>query len=258
MDTLDGSREGSVDTGGPTREFLTLLMRAILASRFFVGPEDSKHLSLDSIGLNRGTYVSIGKMIAICIVHGGVGPYVFSARLLCQLTGEPAPPVDVMEIDDEELRSQILKIQQASTILEVHAAIASAASNLALLGSLTVIRTMSDRDEVLESALKFYLDKRLHVPLQQLRQGLECLGVLQAAVGSTALRRLFSGGPPAPLTAEQVMNMFAVNYSVRGSSRRSEEERAVGYWRDWLIDVEGRNGQRVPGETVKRRLFLNS
>ena len=63
--------------------------------------------------------------------------------------------------------------------------------------------------------------------------------MLQAAVGSTALRSLFSGGPPAPLTAEQVMNMFAVNYSVRGSSRRSEEERAVGYWRDWLIDVEG-------------------
>ncbi|KAK0137416.1 Zinc finger MYM-type protein 1 [Merluccius polli] len=30
--------------------------------------------------------------------------------------------------------------------------------------------------------------------------------------------------------------MFAVNFSVRGSSRRSEEERAVGYWRDWLID----------------------
>ena len=60
-------------------------------------------------GLNRGTYVSIGKMIGICFVHGGVGPYVFSARLLCQLTGEPAPPVDVMEIDDEELRSQILR-----------------------------------------------------------------------------------------------------------------------------------------------------
>ena len=63
--------------------------------------------------------------------------------------------------------------------------------------------------------------------------------MLQAAVGSTALPKLFSGGPPAPLTAEQVINMFAVNFSVRGSSRRSEEERAVSYWRDWLIDVEG-------------------
>ncbi|KAK0137639.1 hypothetical protein N1851_026170 [Merluccius polli] len=114
-------------------------MRAILASRFFVGPDDSKHLSLDSIG---------------------VGPYVFSERLLCQLTGEPAPPVDVMEIDDEDLKT---------TIQEVHAAIASAASNLALLGSLTVIRSMSDTDEVVESALKFYLENRLHVPLQQWR-----------------------------------------------------------------------------------------
>ncbi|CAL8311620.1 unnamed protein product [Arctogadus glacialis] len=27
--------------------------------------------------------------------------------------------------------------------------------------------------------------------------------------------------------------------SLTPPSRRSEEERAVGYWRDWLIDVEG-------------------
>ncbi|CAB1425904.1 unnamed protein product [Pleuronectes platessa] len=52
------------------------------------------------------------------------------------------------------------------------------------------------------------------------------------------------------------MNMFAINYSVRGSSRRSEEERAVGYWRDWLIDVEGGDAVLVVEDT-ENRVTLN-
>ncbi|KAL7396073.1 hypothetical protein ABVT39_028191 [Epinephelus coioides] len=52
-----GQGEGSVDNGGPTREFLTLLTKALISSRFFfVGPASSKNLGLDSIGLSRGTY----------------------------------------------------------------------------------------------------------------------------------------------------------------------------------------------------------
>lgn len=46
-----GQGEGSVDNGAPTREFLTLLMKALISSRFFVGPASSKNLGLDSIGV---------------------------------------------------------------------------------------------------------------------------------------------------------------------------------------------------------------
>ncbi|KAL7395269.1 hypothetical protein ABVT39_013512 [Epinephelus coioides] len=46
-----GQGEGSVDNGGPTREFLTLLTKALISSRFFVGPASSKNLGLDSIGV---------------------------------------------------------------------------------------------------------------------------------------------------------------------------------------------------------------
>ncbi|XP_057184613.1 G2/M phase-specific E3 ubiquitin-protein ligase-like [Triplophysa rosa] len=74
---------------------------------------------------------------------------------------------------------------------------------------------------------------------QRLKEGLETLGVLQALKNNLCLRNLFAGGPPAPLTAEQVTDLFKVCYSERGSSRRVEEERAVGQWRDLLIDIEG-------------------
>ncbi|XP_052407890.1 uncharacterized protein DKFZp434B061-like [Carassius gibelio] len=104
-----GQGEGAVDNGGPTREFLTLLMKELLSSRYFVGPAWRKNLGLDSVGLNRGIYRVIGKAISVCLVHGGVGPHVFSRRLLCQLTGEPTPPVDIEEVDDEDLKQQLQK-----------------------------------------------------------------------------------------------------------------------------------------------------
>lgn len=54
-----GQGEGAVDLGGPTREFLTLLMKSLLNSRFFVGPSKSKNLALDAVGMYmRGHHVA--------------------------------------------------------------------------------------------------------------------------------------------------------------------------------------------------------
>ncbi|KAL7380556.1 hypothetical protein ABVT39_019643 [Epinephelus coioides] len=67
---------------------------------------------------------------------------------------------------------------------------------------------------------------------------MEQLGVLQALKDSPALQRLFVGGPPVPVTAVEVKDLFKVVYSVEGSSRHLAEERAVAYWLDWLIELE--------------------
>ena len=42
--------EGAVDGGGPTREYLRLLMKAIHQSSIFEGPETDKRLTLDTCG----------------------------------------------------------------------------------------------------------------------------------------------------------------------------------------------------------------
>lgn len=66
-------------------------------------------LSFILSGLSRGTYKVIGNIISVSVVHGGVGPHVLSKRLLCRLTGETTPPVDLMEVEDEDLRNQFQK-----------------------------------------------------------------------------------------------------------------------------------------------------
>lgn len=46
----EGRYEDGVDTGGPKREFLTLLMNSLRTRRIFDGPEDRRFLTFDSAG----------------------------------------------------------------------------------------------------------------------------------------------------------------------------------------------------------------
>lgn len=46
----EGRAEDGLDTGGPKREFLTLLMNRLRTPRIFDGPEDRKALTFDSAG----------------------------------------------------------------------------------------------------------------------------------------------------------------------------------------------------------------
>lgn len=45
-----GLTEEGLDSGGPTREFLTLLMDSIKTRRVFEGKDNAKYLSFDSKG----------------------------------------------------------------------------------------------------------------------------------------------------------------------------------------------------------------
>ncbi|KAF5889713.1 G2/M phase-specific E3 ubiquitin-protein ligase-like [Clarias magur] len=94
----DENAEGAVDEGGPTREYLRLLMRAIHESNIFEGHEKTRQLCLDTQALQTKLYTTVGEMIALCVVHGGVGPHFFFERLFQQICGLPTPPTMVDEV----------------------------------------------------------------------------------------------------------------------------------------------------------------
>ncbi len=56
-------------------------------------------------------YTLIGKMIAVCVVHGGVGPHFFSERLFQQICGIPTSPASVDDVGDHTLREQLDKVR---------------------------------------------------------------------------------------------------------------------------------------------------
>ncbi|XP_051980614.1 uncharacterized protein LOC127641796 [Xyrauchen texanus] len=94
----DDNGEGAIDEGGPTREYLRLLMRAVHQSNIFEGHEKDRQLSLDTQALQTQLYTWVAKMIAVCVVHGGVGPHFFSERLFHQICGIPTPRPQWMKL----------------------------------------------------------------------------------------------------------------------------------------------------------------
>ncbi|XP_072556968.1 uncharacterized protein [Paramormyrops kingsleyae] len=78
----DGITEGAVDDGGPTREFLRLLVVAIKDSIYFYGQEDKKNLSLVSRALDAGEYRFVGQMLSVDLIHGGIKPSFFQSACI--------------------------------------------------------------------------------------------------------------------------------------------------------------------------------
>ncbi|XP_052396257.1 G2/M phase-specific E3 ubiquitin-protein ligase-like [Carassius gibelio] len=237
---LGNNSEGAVDDGGPTREFCRLLMKDIQNRCLFEGPDHSKLLALDSHAISKGDYKLLGKMISICLIHGGVAPHFFAPRLFSLVVGEATEDVDLTEIVDEMFRSQLQKIQDAITIEETREALEEASNSLSLLGSLNIqCRTLEDRETVVQCAAKFYLEGRLNAAMEQFVDGLGCLG-LHAAMKANPIhiRYLFLAKEDL-LTAKDLIDIFSPLFAEEGSNHRHTEIRTYAWFRDFLIDVEG-------------------
>ncbi|XP_026059142.1 G2/M phase-specific E3 ubiquitin-protein ligase isoform X2 [Carassius auratus] len=234
----DDNGEGAVDEGGPTREYLRLLMRAVHQSNIFEGHEKDRQLSLDTQALQTKLYMWVAKMIAVCVVHGGVGPHFFSERLFNQICGIPTPPAMVDEVCDHAFREQLIKIQEATTVREANSAIAEAADSLSIIGALRHVSSLEEKDSLVQSAADFFVNGRLATALDQFVEGLKTLGLLEELRKNPAVFYNMFVSEEIPLQAKDLCTLFDVDFSVQGSNRRDRENMTICFWRDWLIDIE--------------------
>ncbi|XP_041960192.1 G2/M phase-specific E3 ubiquitin-protein ligase-like isoform X2 [Alosa sapidissima] len=246
----DGSVEGAVDQGGPRREFLRLLTRDIQHSRIFEGPEESRSRALDGGALQDGLYRTIGRMLAVAFIQGGLPVHFFSDRLYSQISGLPSPKYRVEDVVDYDIRSILEKISTAGTVEAARLEVMAAAETLGVMGALKFINNLEDRDVVVQIALQFYLEDRLAQALTQFKEGLLTLGLLDEVMcNPRAFQRAFTQ-PPLPLTATDLANLFTPTLSPVGSNRRRLENRTIAHWRDWLLEVEEGNMDHVQVEDV--------
>ncbi|XP_023809905.1 G2/M phase-specific E3 ubiquitin-protein ligase-like [Oryzias latipes] len=104
----EGTLEEGIDTGGPKREFLSLLMKELKKRPIFDGPMESRYLVYNSTAILEDEYYLAGKMIAVSIVHGGPGPNFLSKNLISYISGQDSFKASVGEITDEEI-GKVLK-----------------------------------------------------------------------------------------------------------------------------------------------------
>ncbi|CAL8234386.1 unnamed protein product [Boreogadus saida] len=230
--------EGAVDGGGPTREYLRLLMKAIHQSSIFEGPETDKRLTLDTCALEGKLYTQIARMISVCVIHGSVAPNFFSERLFSQLCDKHTHPATLEEVSDVTFKEKLLKIKEATTVGDAKAAIEEAEESLAIVGACRSITTLKQRDALVQSAVDFFVEGRLNVALQQFVEGFNTLGLLQEMRAHPDLFRSMFEEDVTPLKAKDLSALFQVSFSAPGTHAREIENRTICFWRDWLIDVE--------------------
>ena len=103
--------EPGIDTGGPMREFLHLLMSAIASGSLFVG-EDTRKVPVHSVvELEKRTFFHIGSMFAVSLLYGGPSPNFLAPPIADYISfgiqGVKPHPDDVPML---EIRNKILTV----------------------------------------------------------------------------------------------------------------------------------------------------
>ncbi|XP_047231453.1 G2/M phase-specific E3 ubiquitin-protein ligase-like isoform X2 [Girardinichthys multiradiatus] len=233
-----GVTEGAVDDGGPTREFLRLLITEIKDSSFFNGPDYNKNLSLVSRSVDNGDYRNLGQMISVALVHGGIKPLFFSRRLYHSIASRPTPPVTLEEVDDRELQEQLQRVITAETLAEARDAIMEASGSLCLLGCSAGLRSLDEKEYFTQQALRAYVEGRTQKALEQFVDGMNAMGLAEKIRSHIEeLEPLFVGGPKA-LQLQDLLDLFSVSFAEPGSNRRRAQNQTVMFWNNWLIERE--------------------
>ncbi|XP_059214157.1 G2/M phase-specific E3 ubiquitin-protein ligase-like [Centropristis striata] len=183
-----GQIEEALDTGGPTREFLTLLIDTMKTRRIFEGKDNAKYLSFDSKALEDDEYFHVGRMIAVSMVHGGPGPRCLSPNFFLYLVGKvKAIEATIEDIHDDEVRKALLEINNTTSLTELQRLADKHSSMLQTAGCYRFMTSLDDKKRVKDDYIQWYFTYRNHLSIQRFKEGLATLDFLNALEQHPAL-----------------------------------------------------------------------
>ena len=111
--------------------------------------------------------------------------------------------------------------------------------------------SLRDSMRIVKSCAAHFTVHSVKAELDQICDGLNCMGVLQFIRENPALLHpLFLPQPSAPLTADYMIIPFATKFSPPGSNSREEEEAVVMKWVQFLQAIEGIHTEHLKMSTL--------
>ncbi|XP_048036096.1 G2/M phase-specific E3 ubiquitin-protein ligase-like isoform X2 [Megalobrama amblycephala] len=207
------------------------------ARRIFDGPDNRRFLTFNNAAARDDDYFLAGRMIAVSIVHGGPGPRFLSEMLYDHLTGRTDINGTVEDITDETMKAALLEISSAASLNELHMLIDKYASLLQTAGCFDYPRSVEGKDNIVKDFIQWYILYRNQYSIQRFRDGLSTLDVIHALEQHPSVFRPYMCYSVEKLKPESLEAVFKAQLSEDGSTRRQEETRILGYWRDYLLDT---------------------
>ncbi|KAL1276872.1 hypothetical protein QQF64_023545 [Cirrhinus molitorella] len=189
-------------------------------------------------------YFIAGRAVAVSLVHGEPAPGCFSKTLFDSLVQGPDMCIPVLDnVADCKLYNKIKKVSEATTLQELQDTTDPIVDYLANAGCLRPLRSIVDRDRLVEDLLKFQVVNRVRGPFERFRDGLKTLGVFSKVQQHPEAFRSVFCHQPNQLTTDIMDDLFEIQWSENGSNRRANENRVIAFWRDYLQDVEEEGSQ---------------
>uniref|UniRef100_A0A3Q1EK95 HECT domain-containing protein n=1 Tax=Acanthochromis polyacanthus TaxID=80966 RepID=A0A3Q1EK95_9TELE len=105
--------------------------------------------------------------------------------------------------------------------------------------------SVDDKEKIIKNFMQWYIIYRNHFSIQRFKDGLSTQGVIYALEQHASVFRPFMCSSVKKLTSATLEDIFEVQLSEKGSTRRQEETRALGFWRDYLLETEGLSLQDI-------------
>ncbi|XP_070577460.1 G2/M phase-specific E3 ubiquitin-protein ligase-like isoform X2 [Ptychodera flava] len=236
-----GQDEGAVDTGGPKREFLRLLMRHLKDSLIFEGHPHAKVLSVRKKAMDEDLYYIAGRMIAVSLVHGGPGPQFFWCALYNTLVfGVESVQPTIEDIANQTTKDKLEAILNATTEEQLSIAVDKADALATMTGAGHTIPTLQSKDEFVGDIIKFLVITSNLGAYQRLKAGLSTLNVMETVISHPTLFREVFVHTEKDLTVQTMTALFDASQSVspEGSNKRSEESQVLSFWEDYLVEIQ--------------------
>ncbi|CAJ1061341.1 uncharacterized protein LOC125894224 [Xyrichtys novacula] len=164
-----GSFEEGLDTGGPKREFLTLLMTHLRNRPIFDGPPERRYLVYNSTAVREDEYFLAGKMIVVSIIHGGPAPHFLSKDFVNHLLGKTTFNTTVEDVTDEELQKALRQVQEAESEESLQDVILQYSTMFQTAGCLRHTK-VHERQMLIEDYLRWYILGRNQIAIQSFQK----------------------------------------------------------------------------------------
>ncbi|XP_034562255.1 uncharacterized protein LOC117828943 isoform X2 [Notolabrus celidotus] len=233
-----GSMEEGLDTGGPAREFLTLLISHLQSRPIFEGPPESRYLVYNPAAIREDEYFMAGKMIAVSIVHGGPGPHFLSRDLVNHIVGQPSFCANVKDVTDDEIGRALHEIESADSLRSLQDQVLKHSSLLQTAGCFQHVSNIEEKHTIVEDYLKWYIIGRNTSVIERFKDGLASLMFLEALCQHPAVLAPVLCCKDKKLTAMDIEELFMPLLSPVGSNKRRTESQVLSFWSDYIMDCE--------------------
>ncbi|RMC00394.1 hypothetical protein DUI87_23002 [Hirundo rustica rustica] len=189
---------------------------------------------MNLIAVKENLYFEAGKMIAVSLVHGGPPPGFFSKTLFnCLVYGPENVKPTLEDVADVDVAQTIKTIKHANNLSSLQSTLQDCCEFLAAAGCLRPVTALCDKNVLVNDILISHVIKRITLPLESFRQGLNTLGVLEKMQMHPDVFSSILCHKPERLSAENVCDLFTIH-----SSSDVSKDEGADFWMGYLQDVE--------------------